>query len=220
MRPAACLVALALVGAAAAPAAGQTAGNDRNESAQVASEGRHPVRDGIRFVAGFSSGLFLHEAAHIATGAALGARPRVDRLSIPLPFIVIHYDPVSRRREFAIASAGFWAQHFVGEWLLTSEPQLRAASAPFRKGLFVFGVATSMMYAVGAVIGTGPERDTRSMATSLGSDGVPESAAGALILAPAVLDVYRYYRPESRWARWSSRAVKVVSVALVFAAGR
>jgi hypothetical protein len=187
---------------------------------EAPTERRPPVREGLLFLGGFSAGLFLHEAAHLATGAALGAHPRVDRLSIPLPFIVVHYDAVSRRREFAIGSSGFWAQHLVSEWLLTADPQLRRASAPVRKGLFAFGVATSALYAIGAVAGTGPERDTRSIARSLGSNGVPEPAAGALILAPAVLDVYRYFRPDSRWAPWASRAVKMLSVGLVFAAGK
>ena len=222
MRILPCLVALGLVAAPAAPAAGQDAANDRNESrGQAASEGRDSLRDSIRFFGGFSAGLFLHESAHMATGATLGARPRIDRLSIPLPFIVVHYDPVSRRREFAIASAGFWMQHLVSEWLLTAQPELRRTAAPFRKGLFAFGVGTSALYAVAAMSTTGPrERDTRSLATSLGRDGVPEPAAGALILAPAVLDLFRYYRPHAAWARWTSRALKALSLGLVFAAGK
>ena len=222
MRIPSCLIALGLVAGLAGPAAGQNAANDRNESrGQAASEGRDPIRDGIRFLGGFSAGLFLHESAHMATGTALGARPHIDRLSIPLPFIVVHYDPVSRRREFAIASSGFWMQHLVSEWLLTAQPDLRRTAAPFRKGLFAFGVGTSALYAVAALTTAGPrERDTRSLATSLGSDGVPEPAAGALILGPAVLDLYRYYRPGSAWARWTSRALKAFSVGLVFAAGK
>jgi len=222
MRILPCLVALGLAAGLAAPAAGQNAANDPNESkGQARPEGGDSLRDGVRFLGGFSAGLFLHESAHMATGAALGARPRIDRLSIPLPFMVVHYDPVSRRREFAIASSGFWLQHLVSECLLTAQPELRRTAAPFRKGLFAFGVGTSALYAIAALTTTGPrERDTRSLATSLGRDGVPEPAAGALILAPAVLDVYRYYRPHSAWARWTSRAVKALSLGLVFAAGR
>ncbi len=33
----------------------------------------------------------------------------------------------------------------------------------------------------------------------------PEPAMGALILTPAVLEAYRYVRPESRWAKWAAR---------------
>jgi hypothetical protein len=209
-----------LVAGLATPAAAQLVPSERREPSQPAPSGRSESRwDGVRAIAGFSAGLFLHEAAHLATGAMLGARPRVDRLSIPLPFIVVHYDPVSRRREFAIASAGFWAQDVVSEWLLTAEPHLRRTHAPIRKGLLAFCVATSAMYAVAAMAGRGPERDTRSMAASLGADGAPEPVVGALILAPAALDIYRYYRPDARWARWTSRAVKLLSVGLVFAAG-
>ena len=221
MRITFCLVALGLVAGFAAPASAQLALSERSESKGPATESRQPVKEGLLFVGGFSAWLFLHESAHMATGAALGAQPRIDRLSIPLPFIVVHYDPVSRRREFAIASSGFWMQHLVSEWLLTAQPELRRTATPFRKGLFSFGVGTSALYAVAALATTGPrERDTRSLATSLGSDGVPEPAAGALILAPAVLDLYRYYRPESGWARWTSRALKALSLGLVLAAGK
>jgi hypothetical protein len=38
---------------------------------------------------------------------------------------------------------------------------------------------------------------------------------GALILAPAVLDAIRYYRPDAKWATWGSRGVKVGMVLLV-----
>jgi hypothetical protein len=36
-----------------------------------------------------------------------------------------------------------------------------------------------------------------------------------MVLAPAILDVYRYFNPNARWAAWTSRGVKVGSVALV-----
>ena len=34
-------------------------------------------------------------------------------------------------------------------------------------------------------------------------------------LAPAVLDTWRYLKPESRWAAWTSRAMKVGAVLMV-----
>jgi hypothetical protein len=41
------------------------------------------------------------------------------------------------------------------------------------------------------------------------------------VLAPAVLDVARYYRPNSRMLRWASRAAKVGGTLLIFkAAGK
>ena len=45
--------------------------------------------------------------------------------------------------------------------------------------------------------------------------GVDEPWIGMLILAPAVLDAYRYFHPDARWAAWASRGVKIGSVLLV-----
>jgi hypothetical protein len=56
------------------------------------------------------------------------------------------------------------------------------------------------------------ERDTRGIAASIGVD---ERVIGAVVLAPALLDAYRYFRPDARWAKWGSRSAKVVSVMLV-----
>jgi hypothetical protein len=47
------------------------------------------------------------------------------------------------------------------------------------------------------------------------SVGVDERAIAAIVLAPALLDGYRYFRPDAAWARWASRAAKAGSVALV-----
>ena len=44
---------------------------------------------------------------------------------------------------------------------------------------------------------------------------VEKTPSGAIILTPAVLDAYRYFNRGSRWATWTSRAVKIGSVALV-----
>jgi hypothetical protein len=43
---------------------------------------------------------------------------------------------------------------------------------------------------------------------------------GAMILAPAALDAWRYANPESTWAPWLSRALKVGAVLVVFRAAR
>ena len=56
------------------------------------------------------------------------------------------------------------------------------------------------------------ERDTYWMADSLQVD---ERWVGAIILAPAVFDAYRYFRPDSRWAKWASRTAKLSLVLLV-----
>ena len=180
------------------------------------------VRRAISFLGGAATGLAAHESGHVLTGLASGAHPGVRRIRYgPLPFFAISHDAVSRRREFVISASGFWMQHAGSEWILTTRPRLRDEQAPLIKGLLAFNLAASAVYGVAAFGRFGPpERDTRGMAASLGHSGAPEPAIGALILAPAVLDGYRYLRPDARWAAWTSRAVKVALVGLAVAAGR
>jgi hypothetical protein len=44
---------------------------------------------------------------------------------------------------------------------------------------------------------------------------VDERWVGALVLAPAILDSWRYFQPDSKAAVWLSRGVKLGMVALV-----
>ena len=128
-------------------------------------------------------------------------------MTIPLP------SPLAPRQEFTISSAGFWVQSATNEWLLTTRPRLRHEHAPFAKGVFAFNIGTSAMYSVAAFAQAGPpERDTRGMAES---SGIDEAWMGAIVLAPAVFDTWRYFDPHSRWAVWLSRAAKIGSVLLV-----
>ena len=104
-------------------------------------------------------------------------------------------------------------QHAENEWLLSRRPDLRLERAPLAKGVFAFNVITSMAYAGAAFAKTGPvERDTRGMAASLRID---ERWIGALVLAPAVLDAWRYRHPDAKWAAWTSRGVKIGMVVMV-----
>jgi hypothetical protein len=36
-----------------------------------------------------------------------------------------------------------------------------------------------------------------------------------MVLAPALLDTWRYFHPHAKWARWTSRGVKIGMVVLV-----
>ena len=84
--------------------------------------------------------------------------------------------------------------------------------------MLAFDVLTSIGYGIVAFAEAGPvQRDTRGMAAGL---GVPEPAIGALIMAPAVLDIYRYYRPGSQWAKWATRALAAGSVLILVRAPR
>jgi hypothetical protein len=95
-------------------------------------------------------------------------------------------------------------------------PKLRDEHAPILKGLLAFNVLTSVMYAGAAFARSGPaERDTRGMAVSA---DVAEPWIGVTVLAPAVLDGARYYRPRSRVFRWASRAAKIGGALVVLKA--
>ena len=144
------------------------------------------------------------------------ADPRIERVEFHgIPFFAItHRTDVSPRREFVISSAGFWVQHAGSEWVLSRHPRLRHERAPFKKGVFAFNVLASAAYSGAAFARTGPsQRDTRGMAISA---RIEEPWIGALILAPAVLDAWRYFEPDAKWPVWASRGVKLAAVLLVF----
>jgi len=175
------------------------------------------TNDVARFFAGAALGLGFHESAHLVADEAFGAHPGVRKVSAGfIPFFAITHEPVTPTKEFIISSAGFWTQHIGSEITLSRHPHLREEHAPVLKGLLVFNVVTSVIYSGAAFSRRGPvERDTRGMALSAHVD---EPWIGVTILAPAVLDAARYYRPNSRILRWASRATKVGGTLLLFKA--
>lgn len=208
------LVVLQMVSGSAVTAQESTA-----DASGAATE--HRAARCVAFVGGAASGFLAHEAGHLVFDVAFDAAPGVKRVSFgPIPFFAItHRSTVSPEQEYVISSAGFWVQHATSEWILASRPYLRDERAPYLKGWLAWNVLASAVYSTAAFGRFGPaERDTRGMAQSL---GVAEPWVGAMILAPAALDTWRYVHPESRWARWTSRAVKVgLVVATVSARAR
>ena len=168
-----------------------------------------------RFLAGGVIGLGAHEGGHLLFDIAFDADPTLTRVSFHgLPFFAITpRADLSPRRELAISSAGFWVQHAGSEWILSAKPALRHERSPLLKGVLAFNVATSAAYAGAAFARTGPhERDTRGIADAARID---ERWVGAMVLAPAVLDAWRYLHPEARWAVWTSRGLKAGFVLLL-----
>lgn len=168
-----------------------------------------------KFLGGAGIGLATHEAGHLLFDAIFDANPgvgKVDFYGVPF-FAITHDSGLPRHQEFVISSAGFWVQHAENEWLLSKRPRFRQEHAPVAKGVFAFNVLASMAYSGAAFARAGPEeRDTRGMADS---SHVDERWIGAMVLAPALLDAWRYYHPDSRWAAWISRGVKIGLVVLV-----
>jgi hypothetical protein len=167
------------------------------------------------FLAGGALGLAAHEGGHLLFNVAFDADPsltRVDFHGIPF-FAISHRADLPRRQEFVISSAGFWIQHAGSEWILTRRPRVRFDRAPLTKGILAFNILASGAYAGAAFARTGPdERDTRGMGATSRLD---ERWIGALVLAPAVFDAWRYYRPDIAWIKWASRAVKTGMVILI-----
>ena len=180
------------------------------------------ARDAFVWLGGGLVGLAIHESGHVLTAASLGAHPSVRGIKTgALPFFAISHDAVGARKEYGISAAGFWTQGASVEWILHERPHLGDERAPFLKGVFAFHLVTSAIYGVAGFASVGPvERDTRGMAQSIGRTGIPERAIGGLVLAPAALDLYRYWKPDSAWAKWASRGAKIVLVGLVLAADR
>jgi hypothetical protein len=204
------LGAAALIAAFAAPAVA-----DQPQTTSTAQPNEQRAVDTVKFLAGGLTGLVLHEAGHLVLDAAFDADPRIAGVHFgAIPFFAIEHRPgLSPRREFMVSSAGFWVQEAGNEWLLTRRPGLRLEHAPFAKGVFAFNVLTSIGYASVAFARAGPaERDTRSMADA---SGVPEPTVGIIILIPAVLDGWRYFHPDARWAAWASRVAKTAGALLV-----
>jgi hypothetical protein len=186
-----------------------------DETLQPAAADEHPALDSVKFLAGAGLGLVIHESGHLLFDAIFDADPRVTGVHFgPFPFFAItHRGDLSPRREFTISSAGFWMQSLSSEWILTKRPRIRDEHAPVEKGVLAFNVLNSTGYALVAFARAGPyERDTRGMADS---SGIDERAIATVVLAPAVFDAIRYFKPEARWAVWASRAAKVGSVLLV-----
>jgi len=198
---------LLLIAAFAARASAQTPASDGQPAVgQVAI-------DAAQFLAGGGVAFVVHEGGHLFFDTLFDAKPFVKSVHFgPFPFFAVSHESATPAQEFVISSAGFWTQEATSEWLLSRRPDIRREHAPFAKGVLAFDVLTSIGYGTVAMFKAGPlERDTRGMAAAIGVD---ERFIGAIVMAPAVLDAYRYVRPESRWAPWTSRAVKAASVLL------
>lgn len=180
----------------------------------AAHPNRHLAVDTGKFFAGAGLALVAHESGHLLFDVVFDASVDVKSVHLgPFPFFAVsHRAGLPARQEFTISSAGFWSQEGTAEWLLTKRPDIRHEHAPWAKGVLAFDVLTSFGYGTVALFKAGPpERDTRGMSAI----GINEPAIGALVMVPAGLDAYRYFFPDTAWAKWASRAAKVATVLLV-----
>lgn len=179
---------------------------------QAPQEARTPLltfRDLKPLLGGALAGLALHESGHYLLNLGLHTDPylkRVDTAGIPF-FAVTYRKDVTPRQEFAIAAAGFWAQHGMAEAILAKYPRVWQEAPMGVRGAFAFHLATSFVYAYAALAKSGPpERDTLGMARGL---DIHERWVGLAVLLPALLDLYRSFHPDAPGATWTSRSLKI-----------
>jgi hypothetical protein len=188
---------------------------ERDAAAKNTARERSSAAKAGLFLAGAGAALATHESGHLVFDYLFDAKPHLKAVDFHgLPFFAIaHRSGLARRKEFLISSAGFSVQHAENEWLLSRRPNLRREPAPIAKGMLTFNVLTSLAYAGAAFARTGPyERDTRGMAEAARLD---ERTIGVVVLVPALLDAWRYFHPDSKWAAWASRGAKAGMVLLV-----
>ena len=215
MSAALCRSVTIVVATLLAVCAPRSATAQAGSTAPPSQQDEHRVAETVKFLAGGAFGLVMHESGHLVFDVAFDADARIEPVHFgPFPFFAIaHRADLSPRRELTISSAGFWVQEASSEWLLTTRPNLHNEKAPLVKGLLAFNVLNSLGYGLVAFARAGPhERDTRGMADA---SRVDERAIAAIVITPAFLDGYRYFRPESKWAKWASRAAKAGSVLLL-----
>lgn len=192
------------------------------------------LRSGGWFVAGALTGFLAHEGGHLVTNLMYGNVPRLEGLwafgFVPFfsisPRIDCDVDPCithdgqafrgGRRGKFVITSGGYNVQHVTDEIILTREPALRYKHAPYRKGLLAFNILLSVGYALASWTRTEDPHGDLSRSAELA--GLCSELYAGMLIVPALLDVYRYFMPRSRFAPWVSRATKGVFIGLIFAA--
>jgi hypothetical protein len=182
----------------------------RSLAAQEEPGRHHP----LRFLGGAAFAFVAHESGHVGFDLLFHASPHLAGVRFgPIPFFSIdRRNHVTDGQAFAISSAGFWVQEAMNEWILDRHPQLRHEDHPALRGMVVFNVLMPVGYSMAAFLRTGPiARDPHGMAEAV---GLPEPVMGVVVLAPALLDGYRYLHPEKRWAAWASRVAKVGSLLL------
>jgi hypothetical protein len=174
------------------------------------------VTDYLWLLGGAAAGFVAHESGHLVIDYVLGTHPIfVGVKSGPFPFFAIEPKRgLTPRKRYATAAAGFNTQHLYSEIILNLDPEIRAHSRPFLKGMLAFHVALSVGYAVTGFAGAGPpQSDVNAMARG---SGWPSWAIGLMLLAPAALDTYRYFVADSRWAPQLSIVGKLTLVGVTF----
>jgi hypothetical protein len=161
-------------------------------------------RDWAWFATGALTGFVSHELGHIITDVILRKSISFAEVHLgPFPFFAIQpCCNLSSRDLYVISSAGFWVQDVGSEVILSLAPEIRSQHQAFAKGILMLDITLSLGYAITGFIGTGPaQSDVSSMARAL---RIPSWQVGIGLAVPALIDMYRYFVPHSRWAPYAS----------------
>ena len=210
-------VRLSTLSSVVQPGRGLTTARDETADSAVVNHGGCSV---CRVLIGAGLGLGIHEGGHLLANWAFRSDVYVKKVhggGIPF-FAIAHRGVLPEWQEQVVSSVGFWTQFAAAEHILTRTPEIRSQQAQVRKGQLAFHIGLSVLYGAAGLGQLGPpERDTRGIARGI---GVNERWVGVAVLAPGVLDAYRYYRGSSRWARWGSRAAKMALLLPLLTKGR
>ncbi|MET0343289.1 MAG: hypothetical protein ABW252_19930 [Polyangiales bacterium] len=182
--------------------------------------------------AGALTAFLAHETGHVFANLMMGNNPQFEGTMVfgAIPFVVvspgIDCDPTpctdrggerfraGRRGNYFIVTAGFHVQHLLDEVLLSREPSLKSRYAPFQKGMLLFNLFLSCLYAGGAY--TGLEDPHGDLVNAAETSRFREAWLASLLLVPVAMDTYRFFVPSSRWSPWVSRGAKAALLGLNF----
>ena len=173
--------------------------------------------DYVWLLLGAGVGLVVHESGHLLFDAALNTEPKIVGVKLgPFPFFAIEPTRVrNNQQRYVIAQAGTMMESIYSEAILQADPHIREQKHAFLKGMLLFHVVLDAGYAITGLAGIGPaQSDVNTMSRAL---GVPPWGIGIMLMVPAVVDTYRYFMPESRWAPWVSLGTKLTMVGAGFA---
>ena len=168
------------------------------------------------FAFGALTGFVSHELGHVVTDALFGKSISFVRTDTgPFPFFAIQpCCNLSHYEQYAIASAGFQVQAISSELILWLTPKLRSQRRAYLKGILALDVGLALGYGITAFAGVGPpQSDVNTMARGL---QIPSWPIGIWLVVPALMDIYRYLFPGSRWAPWVSLQGKMMTLGAAF----
>lgn len=131
------------------------------------------------FIAGAATSLVLHEAAHVGTSLALGARPSFgfDR---GRPTVYSGINPIAEpRKQFLFSSMGLDVQALLDEIIL-DVPHGRGA--PFERGVLAAGIGTALFYVTIGRTASVSDIDLMSRTSSLSKTDLTAIYGGVALL--------------------------------------